>query len=427
MEIDINQSPSSDFPLLKRTDGRLEFDGVDVDNLLHKIGTPSFIFSEKVLENQYFSIINCFKKHNIHPFNLAFSIKSNPDIKVVKVLSTISSMFEATSTGEIERILSVGGKACNIIYTNAVKTKESINFALRYGVHYFAVDSLSDLRRIEKETDKENLSVKVLIRVNPLTEFKNVIFSCSGKTSKIGIIIPPNLDEESEMKQILLRCENSARLSYEGIHVHLGSQIEDITEYQRGMEKIGECISLLEKNGIKTSILDIGGGFPIRYSQIPQESINSFAKVIKSTIKKNYPDLRIIAESGRFLTAPAAILATTVINIKKDPEKNLIACLDGSFYNTLPDIIIAKWPFPIVKTILDGRKEKKYRIAGSSNDSLDIYAPNKSNQVYLQNFEEIKEGEKIIFLQAGAYSISFNSTYCLENRPKVYFIEKNKT
>ncbi|NHJ02205.1 MAG: hypothetical protein EAX86_08705 [Candidatus Heimdallarchaeota archaeon] len=424
MEIDNNQRPVTNFPLLKRTRGRLEFDGEDIEDLLNEIGTPSFIFSEKVLEMQYYSLIECFAKWGIKPFELAFSIKSNPDKRIINVFNRVSSLFEATSIGEMEQILNSGTSGNKIIYTNAVKTAKSIRFALEIGVRYIAIDSLSDMLRIEDEAKKGNFTINVLIRVNPLVELENILFSCSGMTSKIGIVIPMNLEEASEFKQILLHCIESKILSYEGLHVHLGSQIEDITIYKKGLEKIKGLISLLKECGIKTNVLDIGGGFPVQYKQEPIEKISSFAEIVKITIKDSFPELMIIAESGRYLTAPAALLATSIVNIKVDPRKNFIACLDGSFYNTLPDVIVAKWTFPIEKTVLKGKKWYTYRIAGSSNDTLDIYEPNRSKEVYLHNFEELEEGERLVFLQAGAYSLSFNSTYCLEKRPKVYFIEK---
>ena len=83
----------------------------------------------------------------------------------------------------------------------------------------------------------------------------------------------------------------------------------------------------------------------------------------------------VIIESGRYLTGPAGILALQVAIVKENPEGTLIACVNGSFYNTIPDVIIADWPFPVKKVkTMEKASLESYRIVGASNDTLDKFS-----------------------------------------------------
>ncbi|MFX0170660.1 MAG: diaminopimelate decarboxylase family protein, partial [Candidatus Hodarchaeota archaeon] len=331
-------------------------------------------------------------------------------------------LFEVTSIGEMKLILELGGKPDKIVYTNIVKPIETINFALKVGIRYFAIDSQSDMKHIENVSKKLNRNVKVLIRLNPLVELNKTIFSCSGRYSKIGIEIPEAFEQNSLLMSIISYCEKSPWLDLVGMHIHLGSQITNVALYQKGFRKVCNLITHLFESKMNLEVLDIGGGFPVYYGGEKVPPISSFSRVIGSELKQPLKNLRIIAESGRYLTAPAGLLAVTVTTLKKDPRGTNIVCLDGSFYNTLPDIITANWSYPIEKvyqrdcdSILD------YRFVGSTNDTLDQYLPRNNPNNRTISIRKLAEGDKIVFLQAGAYSLSFNSTYCLEKRPTVFF------
>jgi diaminopimelate decarboxylase len=408
--------------LLSRTDGKLYFDGLDLEELLRKIGTPSFIFSENQLLQQYDTLEKTFKSELSNHFEVAFSIKSNPLHEIVKILINKEILFEVTSIGEMKLILELGGKPDKIVYTNIVKPIETINFALKVGIRYFAIDSQSDMKHIETVSKRLNKKAKVLIRLNPLIELNKTIFSCSGRYSKIGIEIPKMLDQNSLLMSIISYCEKSPWLDLVGMHTHLGSQITNVDLYQKGFRKVCNLITHLFERNINLEVLDIGGGFPIYYGDEKVPPIRSFSRVISSELKQSLKNLHIIAESGRYLTAPAGLLAMSVNTLKKDPQGTNTVCLDGSFYNTLPDIITANWSYPIEKVYQrDCDSVLDYRFVGSTNDTLDQYLPRNNPNNITISFRKLAEGDKIVFLQAGAYSLSFNSMYCLEKRPTVFF------
>ncbi|MFX0207790.1 MAG: diaminopimelate decarboxylase family protein, partial [Candidatus Hodarchaeota archaeon] len=282
--------------------------------------------------------------------------------------------------------------------------------------------SHSDMRHIETVSKNLNKTVKVLIRLNPLVELNKTIFSCSGHYSKIGIEIPETFDQKSPLMSTISYCEKSPWLDLVGMHMHLGSQITDVELYQKGFRKVCNLITHLLESNLNLEVLDIGGGFPVYYGDEKIPPITSFSRIISSELKHSLSNLHIIAETGRYLTAPAGLLAVTVTTLKKDPQGTNMACIDGSFYNTLPDIITANWRYPIEKVNQrDNDSILDYRFVGSTNDTLDQYLPqNKANNRTIP-CSKLVEGDKIVFLQAGAYSLSFSSTYCLEKRPIVYF------
>lgn len=411
---------------LSRVAGKLYFDDLDLSMILDEIGTPCFIFSENQLLYQYKTLKEAFSSCLGNKFKLAFSIKSNPLPSLVQVLVNHGSYIEVTSLGEMKLALDLGINPEKLIYTNIVKSSKTITFALKSGIKYFAIDSHNDMKRIEKLSRQFKIIPMVLIRVNPLIELENTVFSCTGPYSKIGIELPEDLNASSLLISIIEYCCNSPYLQLVGIHTHLGSQITNIKAYRNGIKKIGDLFRHLLKKGIRLQILDIGGGFPVNYGLEEVPPVSVFAEVINVELEDLLAQIQIIAESGRYISAPAGILAFSVVNLKKDSLGNPIACLDGSFYNTIPDTITANWNYPIQKVIQQEEDPViKYRFVGSTNDTLDQYHPSSTQKPSLIACKKLKEEEKIIFLQAGAYSLSFNSSYCLEKRPSVYFHPKS--
>ncbi|MFX0052528.1 MAG: hypothetical protein ACFE8U_14690, partial [Candidatus Hermodarchaeota archaeon] len=112
-----NISENFDSLLLSRADGKLYFDGLDLEELLRKIGTPSFIFSENQLLQQYETLEKTFRSELSNHFEVAYSIKANPLHEIVKILIDKEILFEVTSIGEMKLILELGGKPDKIVYT----------------------------------------------------------------------------------------------------------------------------------------------------------------------------------------------------------------------------------------------------------------------------------------------------------------------
>jgi len=415
----LNPQDYSEF--LKRKKDRLYLNEIDLNQFLEKKETPVFIFSKSQLNAQYQKILDPFSKIGANSINIAFSVKSNPKAQIIQQFLAIGSFFEVTSLGEMNHVLDIGGDPKKIIYTNIVKLDLTIERAIRSNIGYYAIDSYHDMIRLERIAKNEEKEINILLRVNPLVELGSTLFSCTGSRSKIGI--PIDLNEHSKFMEIISYCKNSLFFNFVGIHVHLGSQILDIESYRKSMKIISNLLIFLEKRGIKLSILDIGGGIPVNYGTPPPDP-EVFALIIKEEFNIILNQLDIIIESGRFLTASAGVLVFSIANIKQDSIGNEIICLDGSFYNTIPDVIIANWSFPIINLIIrENAPLIRYRLVGSTNDTLDSYQDTKTSDLTLVPLQKLSTSDKIVFLQAGAYSLSFNSSYCLEKRPKVYFLD----
>ncbi|MFW9780231.1 MAG: diaminopimelate decarboxylase family protein [Candidatus Heimdallarchaeota archaeon] len=415
--------------LLERINDGVYFDGLDIKALLNDIGTPSFIFSERQLLLQYDKLNSAFVSNLKNPFQLAYSIKANPLPEVVQTFVKKNLYFEVTSLGEMRRIIELGGDPHKFIYTNIVKPQKTIEFALDHNIAYFAVDSRSDMKRIEKAAKSKKAPVRVLLRVNPLHAFHETVFSSTGPYSKVGVPIPLDFDTPSPLTSIISYFNNSPWLELVGLHIHLGSQLLNVALYKRSFRALVRLARHLEAYDVDLSLLDIGGGFPVDYGakdSIP--SVEQFGRAISEELPDEFHNITIIAESGRYLTAPAGILACSIVKLKQDPSGIPLAFVDGSFYNLLLDTVSINWQFPIINVIANENDPvTAYRINGSTNDTMDQYLPHNLPTKQTVPLHTIREGDQILFLQAGAYSLSFNATYCLEDRPYVYFHLKNGT
>ena len=286
---------------LKYIDGVLHFDDTNIEDLLNQIKTPAFIFSQRVLLHQYTTLLNAFSALETNSLAIAFSVKSNPLPEVANTFANKNAYFEVTSIGEIQHVLDQGCPPSRIIFTNIVKSVDAIEYAVQNNIGLLAIDSWGDMKRIEKICRSAAKKMSVLIRINPNIEMESTIFACAGKTSKIGITAPKNMKKESSLRKTLKYCINSHWLDFQGIHVHIGSQIVDITQYERGMRVIREIIDQLNLEGIEIKILDIGGGFPVNYDNNPIPEINEFVETITRVFKPYLKAIQLIIESGRYL------------------------------------------------------------------------------------------------------------------------------
>lgn len=404
-----------------------DFSDINIYDFIEKNETPFYLFSEKIIQKQYQELVRLFKTYWKGKWEIAYSLKNNPLPNIFQLTKKLGSYFEVTNINEMKLLRRYGITGDLIIYTNLIKPYSTLEYALNNDISLFAIDSESDLERIERIAKNLNKKVQVLLRINPLIEFDDIVFSCSGKLSKIGI--PITLEEEnlpnSRLGIILRRITNSVFLKFKGIHMHLGSQITSEENYRLALIKIRKLINLLNEKGINPGILDFGGGIPISYTNEDVPTAESLLKIAFSELKDIEDNIKLIIEPGRYISGPSGILISTIEIIKENFLGNLILGLDFSFYNLLLDCITSNWEFPVMTLQRNVNEEEllEYYIIGLTNDTLDTLV--SDNKYTKFNLPKLKEGEKIAFLQAGAYTIPFNNHYCLDSLPKIFWEDMN--
>ena len=323
---------------------------------------------------------------NVQPF---YAVKCNPDLLIMKVLHRLGCGFDCASKNEINKALDIGVSADSIIFANPCKMSNMIKFARAHDVDLLTFDSEHELYKIKLY----HSNAKLVLRI--ITDDKDSVckFSC-----KFGCN-----DKEGEN---LMKIAKELQLNIVGVSFHVGSGCKDPKAFFKAIEDARKLFDFGKTLGYEMNFLDIGGGFPGRDDQsIAFEAIANQVNAGLETHFKDFPDLKVIAEPGRYFVSRSHTLISSVMNkkYKKDPktgETTIVYYInDGvynSFFNIPTDHFVATedntFPF-------NERNEKKFKckIFGPTCDSIDMV----SESIMLPDLEV---GEYIIHSDMGAYT-----------------------
>ncbi|MDR2430693.1 MAG: type III PLP-dependent enzyme [Candidatus Margulisbacteria bacterium] len=342
-----------------------------IRKLVKEYHSPLLLILKSVLNKQFYS----FKKKlpYIEPF---YAIKSNPHPAILKHFVSLGCAFDVASAKEIEWVLKAGARPKNIIFANTIKSETDLQYAFDHRVNLMTFDNELELYKIAKHCPK----AKVVLRL---------------KVANIGSVVQLSLKfgADPEQATYLLKKARSLGLQPEGVSFHVGSQCTNINNYIQALETSAKIFAEAESVGIALRLLDIGGGFPIKYFDSEDGTVfEKMAVMLRKEIRrlfKAYDKLRIVAEPGRFLCGPAGILITQVVGKAFRDNKYYYYINDG-VYQDFSGIIFdhCKYEF---KSLKRGPK-LLCTIAGPTCDSLDIISLTEelpeldiNNVIYVKN------------------------------------------
>lgn len=292
---------------------------------------------------------------NAFPGETMYAVKTNPDENVLRALYQAGvRSFDAASIEEV-RLVRKAAKKARIYFMHPVKSPEAIREAYTvYGVRDFVLDSEDELFKIVRETDLAsdlNLYVRIAL---PRNGKSAIDFS-----SKFGA----NADDA--VKLLKSSRPVAQRL---GLCFHVGTQTTDPAAYARAIDK---AAAVIKKSGVTVDVLDVGGGFPVRYDEsVP--SIEACVHALKSALVKNrLENMPLLAEPGRVLVAESGSLIVRV-ELRKD---NTLYINDGTYGGMFDAGPLLKTKFPARAYRVDGSFEQPdapFRFAGPTCDALDV-------------------------------------------------------
>jgi ornithine decarboxylase len=315
-----------------------------------------------------------------------YAVKANPDIEILRYLNRLKMNFEIASEGELEILSSIGVKPSRIISSNPVKSLKFLRIAASSGVHSFSFDSVEEVNKLAEFIPHANVYVRLSVP-NEGSEWP--------LSKKFGV----ELDEASEL---LSRAKDKA-LNPVGVTFHVGSQCTNIYNWNIALDKAKMLWDLAEKKGIALKILNIGGGYPIRYSK-HVIGIEAIEKNVNRLISERFPrDIEVHIEPGRAVVGDAGILVTTVIGKAKRGDEEWVYLDVGVFNGLMESVGGIKYSYLVEKTE-HTRAKKLWTIAGPSCDSFDVIDRNVS-------LPEPEIGSLMLILSSGAYTISYASEF----------------
>ncbi|MBN1688786.1 MAG: diaminopimelate decarboxylase [Candidatus Omnitrophica bacterium] len=372
-------------------------ESVPIREITKKTGTPVFIYSTKTLVDHIKKIQRAFR--SVQPI-ICYSMKANSNLAVLKTLVREGAGLDIVSGGELYRAKKTGCDPKKIVYAGVGKTNREIEEAIRYGILFFNVESVPELKAIERVAIRLRKKANVSLRVNPGVDPQTHDHIATGKAeSKFGL-------EIGTAKKIFLNRNEFPALRFCGIHVHIGSQILSGKPFVEAFWKVLSLIDELEKEGLEIQFLNLGGGLGVIYSDENPQTADEFAKNILPLFKGRR--FKLVFEPGRFIAANAGILAAQVLHVKETKLKNFAiidAAMNDLIRPTLYDAYHEVWP--LVKS--ETASKKNYDIVGPICESGDFLAKDR-------HLQELREGDHLALMTSGAYGFVMSSNY--NSRPR---------
>lgn len=357
-----------------------------------KIETPFLLIdSDKVREKA--SLIGS----HIRNAKVYYAVKANPDIEILRFLDKLKMGFEISSEGELEVLSLLKVKPGRIISSNPVKSMKFLKKAASYGIRYFSFDSVEEVNKISEYVPH----CKVYIRLAVPNEGSEWPLS-----KKFGV----ELNEALE----LLSYAKEKSLDPVGVTFHVGSQCTNIYNWNIALDKAKALWKMAENNNIRLRVLNIGGGYPIRYTK-NVINIELIERNVNNLIFERFPDdVEVHIEPGRAVVGDAGILVTTVIGKSKRSDEDWIYIDVGVFNGLMESVGGIRYSY-ILETSKHARSKKYWTIAGPSCDSFDVIDKN----VPLPGPEV---GKLVLILSSGAYTVSYASEFNGFSIPKTILI-----
>lgn len=394
----------------KYKNNRLFCENTEVEALARKYATPLYAYSYHTLVDHFLKLRNAFRA--IDPL-ICYSVKANSNLAVLRALVRQGSGLDIVSGGELFRALKAGCPAKKIVYASVGKTSREIEEAIRAGILFFNVESLAELENIDRIARRLNKKARVAIRINPDVEPKTHKYITTGKlTNKFGI-------DFTSARQILLLRNALTHTRITGLHIHIGSQITESVPYAAAIKKMIGFIETLKKAGIRLEYLNIGGGLGIVYDRETPQTAKRFASRVLPLLRKT--GLKIIMEPGRFIAGNSGILVTRVLYIKNTPRKKFVI-VDAGMNDLIRPALYEAFHtiLPLRKSQVTSRKsQEKVDIVGPICESGDFLAKERL-------MPELKEGDYLAVMGAGAYGFSMSSNYNSRPRAAEVLVSGNK-
>jgi len=388
---------------------RTEIDGISIDELVTKYGSPLFVISERKLRETYRKIYNAFSSRYPN-VQFGWSYKTNYLQAVCAVLHQEGAIAEVVSAFEYEKARKLGIEGKDIIFNGPHKPIEVLEIAAREGamIHIDHFDEISDL---EKVSDKLGKKIKVAIRLNMDT-------GIHPQWSRFGFNI-----ETGQAMDAVRRIVAGGKLILNGLHCHIGTFIIEPDAYAKEVEKMIKFAYEVEDNfGFKIEYLDIGGGFPSKNRlkgtyfspDVLIPTVDEYAEKITNALYANlrpgdFP--KLILESGRAIIDEAEYLITTIFASKRLPDGRRAYVADAGV-NLLFTAFWYKFNIEIDREVY------------GTNEPAVIYGPLCMNIDVIDEgtlLPPLERGTRLIFSPVGAYNNTQWMQF-IEYRPNIVMI-----
>lgn len=401
-------------------DGTLHCEDVSLESLAAEHGTPLYVYSAGTITDHYTRLGKALAGVD---HEIAYAVKANSNLSVLRLLATKGAGFDIVSGGELFRVIKAGGDPAHCTFAGVGKTREEIIYALEQGIYSFNVESEEELRYLNEVAGELGKIAPAAVRVNPNVDAKTHKYISTGKSeNKFGV------DFEKIAELYDRAAAELPNIRLRGLQMHIGSQLTSIDPFIEAVEKVTPLvISLKAKHGIE--FWSIGGGIGIVYEDSLQSgtpdwwdskpederplTIEKYGKELVPRIKDL--GLKILLEPGRYIVGNAGVLITRCLYEKKGSAKTFKIVDAGmgdlirpALYEGHHDIV------PLIEP--KSSELTKVDVVGPICESGDFFCQDRP-------LPDFNPGDHIALMSAGAYGFVMASNYNSRPFPAEILVE----
>lgn len=387
-------------------DGLLTCDGVSLEEVAARHGTPLHVYSRAVLVAAYSAYDRAFARV---PHRICYALKANGSGALLRILAGLGAGADIVSGMELRAALRAGFPAERIVFSGVGKTDDELALGLEHGIGVFNAESEEELGRISTVASSMGRTGRVALRVNPDIDPGSHPYVSTGlRESKFGVDI-------AEAPAILRRSRALPALEIAGVQCHIGSQITELAPLEESARELAVLSRQLLREGFPLRAVDIGGGLGVDYEGGgPPDPAALAARVLPAL---DGLGLTVLVEPGRSLAAQAGVLLTRVLSCKESRGKRFVV-VDAGMNDLLRPALYGAH-HRIEPVLGPGRARRMADVVGPVCETGDFIARDRA-------LEEVRGGELLAIRDTGAYVFCMSSNYNMRPRAAEVLIEDGR-
>jgi diaminopimelate decarboxylase len=385
----------------------LRLAGLTATELADRFGTPLLVIDERELRMRCRQVREAFPR-------AYYAVKAFSAHSVLRVVLDEGLDLLASTGGEVEACLRAGAPAARIVLHGNAKTDAELELAIEAGLGLVIADGADELRRLDAVARSRGRAQPVLLRVVPEVEVETHEAIATGHdASKFGTSLtaaPDGLREAAGM----------AGLRVDGVQAHVGSQVLDAGPYLQTLDTLLDLAARVRAEaGLDLGVIDIGGGFGVRYVHEPALAMETLAptllaRLAEGAAERGLAPPALVAEPGRWLIANAGVTLYRVVATKAVAAgaRHLLAVDGGMSDNVRPALYDAEYTVALASACATDDRTT-FTVVGRHCESGDTLAEGVPLPA------GTGPGDLLAFAATGAYTYSLASTYNRVGRPAV--------
>ena len=373
--------------------GELWCEDVPLTAIAQEVGTPVYVYSRATLE-RHAQIFSAALSELADPW-IAYALKSNPNLAVIKVLQRQGFGADVVSAGEMARALAAGVAPAGIVFSGVGKTHAEMEAGLETGIGQFNLESEEEGAELSRIAAARGLRAACALRVNPDVDAGTHEKISTGKAeNKFGVPI-------SRAEEIFAHLSSLPGLDLRGVAVHIGSQLTSLEPMEAAFTRLGELIVRLRAQGHPISHADLGGGLGVPYKAGDVLPSPADYGAMVARVARDW-DARLIFEPGRVISGNAGVLLTRVIRVKRASNGPPFIVVDAAMNDLARPALYGAWhDFEAVQP--SGNRMTAH-IVGPICETGDTFARDR-------DCDAVAAGDLAVFRTAGAYGATMASSY----------------